>query len=206
MTIEIIECEQNTPEWYQARLGLPTASEFSTVMAKGKTAGSISLTRRTYLYKLAGEIITGEPAPGYTNDNMERGKIMEEEARREYAFKHDVECQKVGFIRNGKKGCSPDSLIGKDGGVEIKTKFPHLLIEAMLRDDGSIPPEHVAQIQGTLWVTEREWWDFVAYWPKMPLLCRRVYRDESYIRNLSSEVARFNDELENLVHTLKMMA
>lgn len=201
--VEIIDVQQNTPEWHQARLGLPTASKFSTVLAKGKTAGAVSLTRRSYLYELAGEIITGERVEGYKNDHMERGHAMEGEARNTYAFMNDVQPVQVGFVRNGKAGCSPDGLVGDDGGCEIKSKLPALLIEAHLRSDGSIPPEHVAQVQGSLWVCEREWWDFVAYWRRMPILVRRVYRDEAYIKNLASEVDRFNDELAQLVHTMR---
>ena len=50
--MKIIDCEQGSPEWFSARSGIPTASEFHTVMAKGKGGGE-SLTRKTYLLKLA---------------------------------------------------------------------------------------------------------------------------------------------------------
>src|SRR5690349_15047654 len=78
--IVIFDCEQNSTEWYRARMGLPTASEFATILAKGKDGGA-SLTRQTYMRKLAGEIITDEPMESYVNAAMERGKIMEAEAR-----------------------------------------------------------------------------------------------------------------------------
>jgi hypothetical protein len=199
--IEIFDCEQNSEAWLRARLGLPTASMFATIMAKGKGGGE-SLTRKTYLYKLAGEIITGEPTENYTNGYMERGHALEGEARDMYSFMVDVEPQRVGFIKNGDKGCSPDSLIGSDGALEIKTKAPHLLIETLFREDG-IPPEHVAQVQGVMWVAERDWLDFVAYFPRMPLFKRRVRRDNGYIANLAGEVARFNDELAAIVERLR---
>lgn len=202
MPVEIIECEQSSPEWFAARAGIPTASCFATVMAKGKTAGAKSLTREKYMRELAGEIITGEVIEGFTNGHMERGKAMEDEARDLYAFMRDAEPQRIGFMRNGQKGASPDSLIGNDGGLEIKTKLPHLLIECFERGD-VCPPEHLAQVQGSMWVAEREWWDFVAYWPKMPLFTVRVYRDEAYISNLSGEVDRFNDELAALVERIR---
>jgi hypothetical protein len=199
--IEILDCEQNSEAWLRARLGLPTASMFATIMAKGKGGGE-SLTRKTYLYKLAGEIITGEPTENYTNGYMERGHALEGEARDMYSFMADVEPQRVGFIKNGDKGCSPDSLIGDDGALEIKTKAPHMLIETLFREDG-IPPEHVAQVQGVMWVAERDWLDFVAYFPRMPLFKRRVRRDNGYIANLAGEVARFNDELAAIVERLR---
>src|SRR5258708_4194162 len=117
--MEIFDCEQNTPEWFKARMGIPTASEFSTVMASGKDGGE-SKTRKTYMYKLAGEIVTGEPMEAYSNSHMERGKIMEDEARDFYCFTRNAEAQRIGFVRNGAKGCSPDSFIGANGMVEIK--------------------------------------------------------------------------------------
>ena len=92
----IREMEQGTPEWFAVRMGLPTASQFATIMAKGRSGGD-SKTRQTYLYKLAGEILTGDPMDSFSNHHMERGHEMEPEARRYYAFMHDVEPQQVGM-------------------------------------------------------------------------------------------------------------
>lgn len=36
MTVQIINCEQNSPEWYEARRGIPTASEFASILSAGK--------------------------------------------------------------------------------------------------------------------------------------------------------------------------
>lgn len=199
---EIIECEQGSAEWFAARMGIPTASEFSTVMASGRGGGE-SKTRKTYMLKLAGELLTGEPMESFSNHHTERGKEQEPDARNLYAFMKDVEPQLVGFIRNGNTGCSPDSLVGKDGMVEIKTKLPHLQIECIL--SGGIPSEHRAQCQGALWVAEREWIDFVSYWPGLPLHVAREYRDEDYIKKLSGAVDEFNGELAVLVDRIRSM-
>lgn len=194
--IQIFEMDQGGEEWAQARLGIPTASRFATVMAKGE-----GKTRAEYMRKLAGEIITGEPMDSYTNAHMERGRSMEDEARETYAFIHDADIRRVGFIRNGDKGASPDSLIGEDGGLEIKTALPHIQIERLMR--GGMPPEHKAQVQGNIWVGEREWWDFVSFWPKLPQLKVRVYRDDAYIATMSDEIDRFNDELAEMVERIR---
>jgi hypothetical protein len=195
--IEVIDCDQGSPQWFAARAGIPTSSEFATVMAKGE-----GKTRSKYMRRLAFERYSGEPAPeGYSNAHMERGKEMEADARRLYAFMADVDPVLVGFIRNGDKGGSPDSLIGNDGGLEIKTALPDIQIERLEKD--RLPPEYVAQVQGNLWVSEREYWDFVSYWPKLPMLRVRVYRDEPYIKNLSEEIDRFNDELAELVERIR---
>ncbi|MGJ4997275.1 YqaJ viral recombinase family protein [Bradyrhizobium sp. HKCCYLS3077] len=103
--MQVINCEQNSAEWLRARMGIPTASQFSTVLAKGEGE-----TRRTYLLKLAGEIITGEPMESFSNEHTERGHRMEAEARDLYAFQTGAALERVGFIRSGRAGCSPDSL------------------------------------------------------------------------------------------------
>lgn len=200
MAPRIIECQQGEPEWFAARLGLPTASEFATILAKGKDGGK-SLTRKTYMMKLAGEILTGEPMETYSNQHMERGKEWEAEAREAYELMKDVDTQQVGFIVNGDKGCSPDSLIGTDGGLEIKTALPHIQVERLLR--GDLPPEHRAQVQGNIWVCEREYWDFVSYCRGLPLLIVRVPRDDGFIATLAGAVKAFNEELAETVKTVR---
>lgn len=195
MPLEIFNCEQNSPEWFEARRGIPTASMFKTVMASGKGGGE-SLTRAKYMRELVGERITGEVQEGFTNRHMDRGKDMEEEARNFYAFVNDQDIERVGFIRNGNKGCSPDGLCGKNGMVEFKTALPAIVIEALLADRP--PPEHIGQCQGGLWVAEREWIDLNLYWPKMPAFKKRIYRDEAYIATMRAAVAAFNEELDEL--------
>jgi len=194
--IQIFDIEQGGPEWFNARLGIPTASKFATVMAKGE-----GKTRSEYMRKLAGEILTGEPSESFASVHMERGKAMEDEARDHYAFIADADIRRVGFIRNANRGASPDSLVGDNGGLEIKTALPHIQIDRLERD--RLPPEHKAQVQGSLWIAEREWWDFVSYWPRLPPLIKRVFRDEPYIKEMAAEIDRFNDELATLVERIR---
>lgn len=192
MSVQIIECEQGSDAWHQARLGVPTASNFSAILAKGE-----GKTRKAYMNKLAAEIITGELGESFTTPAMERGKAMEAEARELYAFVANVALQQVGFVRNGPVGWSPDSLIGDVGALEIKTQRADLLIDTLLKDE--FPSEHRAQCQGGLWVGEREWVDICVYWPGMPLFKKRAGRDDVYIKNLDGEVKRFLDEMHELV-------
>lgn len=192
------DIEQGSMEWFEVRAGIPTASCFKDILSKG--AGK---TRRTYMLKLLGERLTGELQEPYTNAHMERGKVMEAEARIMYEFQNDLNAEEVGFIRNGEKGCSPDSLIGESGMLEIKTKLPHLQLDVL--DKGKLPADHVAQVQGQLWVAEREWCDFVSYWPKLPLFVYRVTRDEEYIKTLADAVDSFNEELAKLEQKMRAM-
>lgn len=199
--IEVFDMPQGSDEWHQARLGIVTASEFATVMREGRTKGSPSVTRREYMLKLMGERLTGDPMYRWKNDHMERGHEQEPDARNLYAFQTDLEPKPIGFIRNGYKGCSPDSLIDDNGMVEIKTKLAHLHLDVLLGD--AVPTEHVAQIQGQLWVAEREWCDFVSYCPKLPLFVKRVHRDEQFIERLAKAVDLFERELVTLMEVIE---
>ncbi len=195
--IREIECEQGSPEWREARRGLVTASEFATVMAKGKGGGE-SVTRRKYMLTLLGERLTGEIIEGYSNHHMERGKEMEAEARDLYLFRTGAESRPAGLFVNYDicAGASPDSVIGEHGLLEVKTKLPALQLELIL--SGGLPAEHKAQVQGQLLVTGRQWVDFVSYWPKLPVHIVRVERDEPYITTLRQAIADFNGEMELL--------
>ena len=198
---EFFDVEQGSPSWYSLRAGVVTASCFDQVLAKGKN-GAESLTRARYLRTLAAERITGEPGEQFETDAMRRGKAMEAQARDFYALMHsDIEPELIGFVKNGVAGCSPDALLGSNGIVEIKTKRGDILIEVLLKNQ--LPPEHTAQVQGSLWVTEREFCDFVAYWPGLPLFVKRCTRDEKYIAELAKEVARFDQEVVEIVERVR---
>jgi hypothetical protein len=198
--LEILTCEQNTPEWHLARMGIPTASSFDAILTPGKTKTE-QKTRRTYMLKLAGELLTGQPIEMVMTRDMERGHLLEPEARDLYTLQTGANPERVGFLKRGRIGCSPDSLIGSDGGLEIKTKAPHLLIDVILKDE--FPEEHKAQVQGALWITGREWWDLAVYWPGLPLFIKRAYRDEAFIANLACEIDRFNDDLDAIVAQMR---
>ena len=199
MILKIFDCEQGGEAWFAARLGIVSASEFSTVLAEGRTKGSPSVTRAKLMRRLAAERITREPAEKFSNGYMDRGKLMEPEARNWYTFARDVEITPVGFCyrEDLDAGASPDSVVGDEGCLEVKTRTGDLQIE--LLEDGRVPSEHTAQIQGQLWITGRQWVDFVSYSRGLRPFCARVNRDEGYISNLAIEVQKFNLQLRGLV-------
>jgi YqaJ-like viral recombinase domain len=204
VSIEIVDCEQGTPEWYAARCGIPTASCFQDIVTGGK-----GKTRQNYLYQLAGEILSGEPDDyGYTNAHMERGKEFEAQARAAYEVIADVETTPVGFVRNSMLipgrvlGCSPDAFIGTNGTLEIKTRLRRLQVELLL-SGGDVPREHVAQCQGAIWVCEREFADFFAWAPGLPSFLKRVYRDDPYLAYLKVAVEEFFNELDSVCQRLR---
>lgn len=195
---------QRSVEWFQARCGKATASRFKDVIAKIKTGEAA--VRRNYKAQLVVERLTSVAQETYTNAAMQYGTETEPQARAAYEFKSDNLVTEVGFIPHStlQAGCSPDGLIGEDGGVEIKCPFQSAVhIETLLN---GIPPEHIAQIQGSLWITGRQWWDFVSYDGRMPahlqLYIKRVERDEKYITALETEVMVFLNEVSEVVNKL----
>lgn len=195
--LEIIDVPQNSAEWFAARCGVITASRFDCLLMSGRN-GKPSETRRKYLYDLAGERITGQIADAWAgNKHTDRGHAMEPDARNLYAFQTDNDPKPVGFMRRGNVGASPDSLVGDDGLLEIKTKLPRLQLEVL--EAGEVPAEHYPQVQGQLWVSGRQWVDFVSYWPGLRLFIKRVARDEAFIARLAEAVDTFEAELSALV-------
>ena len=204
MSIQIFDdVAQGTDEWRRLRCGIPTASRFADVIAKKGPRGGIPKGRQTYMRKLAGEILTGEPMDNYHNSHMDRGHEREAEARDFYEFIRDAEPTQVGFIRNGDYGCSPDALVTDDGLLEIKDALAHIQIERL--ESGELPSEHKAQCQGQLLISERAWVDFMSHCRGLPPLIVRVERDEEYLEKMQESVDTFLGELNQLVDKIRAM-
>lgn len=204
-SLEIFDCIQGSESWFACRLGIPTASEFHTVLAEGRKKGEPSVTRRKYMNRLAAERYMGKVCEEdrYTNPHLERGKELEAEAAHLYAFASDRELKTCGFFKHldHEAGCSPDRLAGDDGIASIKTALPHILTDYIRRD--TFPAEHKAQSQGELWITGRAWVDIVIYWPGMPLFVKRCTSDPQYITELAAKVKTFNSELTLVLADLR---
>jgi len=198
--VEIYTWPQQSPQWFQCKLGIPSAGSFSKILAKGQ-----GKTRKTYMLKLAADIITEEHRETYQNPHMERGNTQEDAARDEYSLITGRDVSQVGFIKKGRIGCSPDGLVGAEGGIEVKCVIPEVQIETVMAN--KIPPGHISQIQGNIWICELEWMDFASYSPLIKnsnyMFIKRAYRDEKIISNIEIEVVRFIQELDALVEKLK---
>lgn len=194
--------EQGSDEWHAARCGIATASRFGDIMTKPREKGARwSKTALTYAYEVAGEIITGRPHPFVETWDMRRGKEREPEIRRAYEFVTEQDVQQVGFVRRGRAGYSPDGLVGDDGAVEFKSHKPHILIPMLLQLE--TPEQHVAQTQGGLWITGREWIELVGEWEGLPLFRHRITRDEAYIAELARQVGDFTDLVDEVVEQVR---
>lgn len=194
--MKIINVDQRSPEWYAARLGVPSASNFAKVVTPG---GKKSMQVESYLNRLVADIITGRSDQQEPNEAMQRGTELESEARSYYELIMGP-VEEVGFcIHEDGFGCSPDGMVGQDGLLEIKCPLAHTHVEYLR--DCSIPSIYIPQVQGQLLVTGRKWCDFLSYHPDMKPLLVRVERDEAYIATLHEAlkelVARVKDLSES---------
>ena len=196
--MRIIDCDQRSPEWHQARSGVPSASEFSCIVTSD---GSPSKQRQKYMYELVGQKLGALPEESYTNKAIENGILREADAREMYS--RDVKpVVQVGFcIHDEGYGCSPDGLVEEDGVIEIKCPILSTHIEYLIKQ--KLPTDYVQQVQGQLLVTGRKYNDFISYYPGLKPLVVRCYRDEVFISRLRSELLKFISELNELTERLR---
>lgn len=194
--MKIIDCIQGSPQWMAARLGIPSASNFDKIIT---TKGDPSKQRTKYLYQLAGERVSGKAEETYQNDTMIHGQKMEAEARNLYAMCTKKMVVQVGFCMDDeeKYGASPDSLVGENGGLEIKCPLMATHVGYLL--DGKFPMDYFQQVQGNLLVTGRDWWTFESYFPAIKPFIVRVERYEKFIKKLALELLSFTQELDDVV-------
>lgn len=175
-----IECDQYSDAWWTARRGIPTASEFSRICTPAKLAYAAGA--KSYICELIADRLRddyGAPVDEYVSAAMVKGKTLEPEARKFYGLIRGVKPVQAGFCLSDCRriGCSPDALVGEDGGLEGKSPEPRTHVAWLLA--GVVPPEHVAQVHGSLIVTGRKWWDFMSYCPGFPELRITVEPDET---------------------------
>jgi len=199
--MHILNLEQGSDEWLKARLGKPTASRFGDIITPDK--GDKSKTYTTYLYELLGELLSDGKDESFKSELMSRGNDLEEQAREKYEFLKDVSVQTVGIIFNDELtiGASPDGLIGSNAGIEIKCPKSSTIVKYMLED--RLPLVYKPQVQGNQWISEREYWDFIAYHPNTNMFIHRVYRDDEYIKKMAMYLNEFVDELNTKYEYLK---
>jgi putative phage-type endonuclease len=177
------EIDQNSPEWFQLRLGKFTASTFKDLFAKPGT-----VTFEKAINKVVFERITGQSPESFSNEWMVRGSELEPLARKAYEDSQMVVVKNGGFFTFDEWiGASPDGLVGDDGLIEIKCPAFHTHIDYLIKK--KVPADYYCQMQGQLFVTGRRWCDFVSYHPGLPMFISRVERDDDFIKELSDKIA-----------------
>lgn len=231
----ITDCKQGDDTWHEYRLGSLGASSMSAVLACGKG-------RQDLLEKYALELITGEKTKSYQNQDMLDGLEAEPFIRAEYELFTGNKVDLLALVKSDISGshCSPDGHVDEDGGLEIKKRirkvqFSYAIARKKSWNNGwkdgkkqdrltqGIPsnPEYI-QVQTSLLVTKREWWDYcsaVVIFEDNPysekrkmrfdyamgdyIIIQRVYRDEKLITEIKTETIRFLAELKILIQKMR---
>jgi len=185
----ILDVDQGSDEWLQARLGIPTASAFSNIVTASFKASS---SKAGYMGKLLAEYIKGEQQEQFTSKWTERGHDLEPSARIMYQALTDNKVEQVGMAyktEDKDRSCSPDGLIQRQKGLEIKC--PKLANHIGYRLSGELPRVYKPQVHGSMYVCDIDQWDFMSYHPDDEPFLITVERDYAIDRAISKELDIF---------------
>jgi hypothetical protein len=215
----LLEMQQGSAEWLQARCGATTASRFAdavsvlTRASDGKKAGDTTTTSDKYAIELAIELISGEPygepVKAWT---LDRGHELEWKARMAYEMKTGGVVRESGIVLSDDRrfGYSTDGLLEDEAGlIEIKCPVDTIKIVDIL-STGDLS-EYMHQMQGGMWLTGRRYVDFIMYVPALEkagndLYVKRVARDEEFIEQMVEKLIAFNARVDKYVTTLRKAA
>jgi exodeoxyribonuclease (lambda-induced) len=164
------------------RKGKLTASNAQCIAYNGKGLES-------YVYSLLAEKYSNN-RDNYTNNDIQRGVELEEQARMTYEIENS-KVEQVGFIEMNKYvGCSPDGLIGKQGGLEIKCPNDKNYFMLLVNGQKEIKAEYIWQCQMSMLIAEREWWDLCFYNPNFEknMLVFKIMADQEKFAKLRTGI------------------
>ena len=194
------ELEQRSPEWYEARCGVLTASVVGKFITPKTVKVADNETSRGITRQLVAERITGHVVETFQSDAMFRG-VADEPLARDLYSKHHAPATEVGFmvreIHGHKLGFSPDGLVRDDGLIEVKSAEPKIHLARILSE--GVPSEHMAQMQAGMLVSGREFCDFVSYCGGMPMLVRRVLADPAWFDAITEALGTFEENATAMV-------
>lgn len=198
--MKIFNYAQLSDEWFAARIGSIGGSSIASVVAGGQ-----GKMRKSLIYRLIGEILSGVKYEGYQNADMLRGQDQESDARNMYKFITGNSVEQVGLVKDtDHKHYSPDGVVGDDGLIEIKSVIPSVQVETILSD--KIPAAYRKQVQWGLHICQRKWCDFISYSPLIvdkPIWIKRVEPDKKLIKELDDGADIFIEEMLSLVNKIK---
>lgn len=187
---------QYSLEWDAIKCGILSASKIEKIMTPSKLKFAENEQCRELVDFIAWQRLTQKKHPEFISYDMRRGLIEEQTARILYSdnYAYANEC---GFITNDKwgftLGCSPDGVVGENGGIEVKSRLPKLQFGVIKR--AVVPDEFRLQIQATLMITERPWWDFISYAGDMNMLTLRVEPDLDIQQAIEAAASMFENKV-----------
>lgn len=196
------DMEQGTPEWFAVRAGKITGTAAAALLVNGKDGEGLGAAAWTLIYKLAGEIVTGDSGePEFDSFATLRGKNLEGLAIQEYEDHTFRSANRIGFVQWGQyAGASPDFMVDERRGGEVKC----LMDTEHLRycHTRKIDATHWAQVQWCLFVTGFEVWDLIHFHPKagkMRLVIDEIYPDEKAHETFATKLPLIVGKIEEVV-------
>lgn len=193
------DLEQGSDLWIAARCGVLTASQIGKLITPTLKVADND-TSRGLVLTLAAERITGKVEHVYPTFDMQRGTEDEPVARDLYA-EHFAAVEEVGFITRETSGVtigySPDGMVSETGLLEIKSRKPKEHLKTIL--SGKPPAENMAQLMTGLYVTGREWIDYLSYSPGLPLWVTRVEPDPAWFEVIEAAAATFEQNVTEMI-------
>lgn len=203
--ITINSFKQHDPEWYELKTGVPSSSNFDRILsATGKTG-----SQDNYIKELAGQALGGI-IDHYESYDMKRGTELEPKARESYSFDQNVMVAQPALIFKDEKRqclCSPDGICFENGemepytGLEIKCLKIHNHVDIMLKR--KMPIKYFCQVQGCMYITGFESWDFVSFYPGLDPFISTITRDDEWINKFHDELQKFLEKLDGVVNKLR---
>ena len=199
-----VELVQRSEAWFAARVGSLGASKIGQALSRLKRSGERTATALDFMLELAAERLTGQPAKQVNPRDW--GDQHEEEARTSYAFLTNLPVVKIGLIPHptiANAHASPDSLVGDEGGLEIKCPTSTTHLRTLL--DDAIPEEHLPQIHWN-WRARAAMVGFrlvrSAVSRRPAILPQAGERDEAEIASMEAEALACLAELEDKLKAL----
>lgn len=198
------DVQQGSAVWATLRAGIVTMSNLHKIITP--TRWDLSTQADAYMDSLIAELFYQQPLDGYQSDAMLAGVEMEEESANTFALINDVTVERIGFVTNdaGNIGCSPDRFIVERPNEMLECKCPAPHTHAAYLRTKDISKEYWCQLQGELWICEKEKVHIISYDRKMPLVQMEVGRNDKFIARAEIFVKEFNERfaLERAKHGL----
>lgn len=185
-------------QWRKDRNVRITASRFGDVLARPDTK------RYRYYMEDIIDSFNGHPKIEKYTPWFEHGREREDEAISFYEWETNHSVERFGvsnpkiFIhpKHSFIGCSPDFMENPDGGGEVKCHTSYRQFQKS--EKKGISTTHIPQVQGTIWILNKKWWNFVSYYRKgnkrrIHIYC--VYPDLDYHKRLETACLKFWSEI-----------
>lgn len=191
--------EQKSGMWDKIRCGKLTCSSLSNILTPAKL--QLSSAAEGHALVIAAERIKGKAEEMPISFDMERGNLLEEEAR--YIYHNQFSpVEQVAFIENSEVpfpfGFSPDGLIlERRAAIEIKCPRSKGHMETLI--NGTFDGSYMLQMQGGMLAAALEFVNFVSYHEGLAFKPIRISRDDAIISKIVEAGKIFEQMVQDII-------